>query len=56
MAHLNKSTETMSHLEFNVALVGAFINKGACFTPRATTMIRAYVLNPEGLHYSMTWT
>jgi hypothetical protein len=44
--------ETMLHLKFNVA----FINKGACFTTRATTMIRAYVLNPEGLHYSMMWT
>ncbi len=36
--------------------IGAFINKGACFTTRATTMIKAYVLNPKGLHYSMTWT
>jgi hypothetical protein len=56
MANFNKSMETMSHLKFNVALVRAFINKGACFTPRATTMMRAYVLNPEGLHYFMTWT
>jgi hypothetical protein len=40
----------MSHLKFNVVLARVFIKKGASFTPKATTMVGASVLNPKGLH------
>jgi len=43
----------MSHLKFNVDLVRAFIKKGTRFTPKAATMVRAFISNPKGLHYSI---
>jgi hypothetical protein len=37
----------MSHLKFNVILARVLIKKGASFTPKATTMVGAFVLNPK---------
>jgi hypothetical protein len=54
----------MSHLKFNVVLARVLIKKGTSFTPNATTMIGASVLNPKDcngginvvLFYAMTRT
>jgi len=45
--------EAMSHLKLNVDLVKALIKKGMRFTPKATTMVEAFISNPKGLHYSI---
>jgi hypothetical protein len=45
--------ETMSVLKFNVDLIKAFIKKETHFTPKATTMVGAFISNPKGLHYSI---
>ncbi len=48
-----KLMETMSVLKFNVDLIKAFIKKETHFTPKATTMVGAFISNPKGLHYSI---
>ncbi len=49
----NKLVETMSHLNFNVDLVKAFIKKRKCFTPKAIIMVGAFISNPKGFHNSI---
>jgi hypothetical protein len=56
MTRLGKSVKIMPHLKFNVALDRAFIKKGTHSIPKVTTMVGAFVLNLEVLHYSMQWT
>jgi hypothetical protein len=48
--------EIMSHVKFYVDLAKAFIKKGTHSTPKVTTMVGAFELNLEVLHYSMQWT